>query len=95
MEDNKVIDINEYKAGKSLDGLFNKFLSNAEKAFGTKMNNESMVARIYCTLRYLEGHLRMIKVSDELGIPINIDSVGKAEIRAYMISLLEDLDKLS
>jgi hypothetical protein len=95
MKDNKVIKLDEYKAGKSLDGLFDKFLDNAEKVFGTKMTTESMVARIYCTLRYLEGHLRMIKVSDELGIPINIDNVGKAEIRAYMISLLEELDKLS
>jgi hypothetical protein len=95
MEDNKVINLDEYKAGKSLEGLFNKFLGNAEKAFGAKITTESMVARMYCILRYLEGHLRMIKVSDELGIPINIDNVGKAEIRAYMISLLEELDKLS
>ena len=95
MEDNKVIKLDEYKAGKSLDGLFNKFLTTAEQHFGRKVTTESMVARIYCTLRYLEGHLRIIKVSDALGIPINIDNTGKAEIRAYMINLLEELDKLS
>lgn len=93
MEDNKVIDINEYKAGKDLDGRYNIFLSNAEKSF-IGVTQKSMIERFYCTLRYLESHVRMLKISDELNIPMDLGGGGVEQIKAYMIGILKDLDEL-
>lgn len=88
-----ILEFELFKGMKALDEEFPMFLANAEKIFNAKTDAESVLKRIYYTMKYLEGHLRAIKVMDKLGIPILLDKRGKAILVDWMKDILKALEE--
>lgn len=61
-KDGKILNFEQFRGQRELDKDYPKFLGNAEKIFEGKITPESMMKRLYYTLRYLEGHIRSLSI---------------------------------
>lgn len=93
MKDN-ILNFESFKGQKELDEDYPTFLVNAEKTFNKETSPDSILKRIYYTLRYLEGHIRAIEI---LGV-LHKKQTGKdflLDVRGnrYIIDWVEDILK--
>lgn len=63
-----VIQFEPFKNSKKWDDEYPKFLGNLEKHFGAKTDPESMMQRLYYSLRFLQGNINAFWIFDVLGI---------------------------
>lgn len=85
----KIIDFEQFKGKKELDKGYEKFLSTANKCF-SGYSPDSMLKRLYYTIRYLEGHINGLSILFLLkGITMDEQKKGVK----YMIDWLEEIIK--
>ena len=95
MSDN-ILNFEFFKGQKELDEDYPKFLGNAEKTFNKETNPESMLKRLYYTLRYLEGHIRGLEIlgilhKKQTGEKFVLDPKGNRYIIDWLDEMLNKL----
>lgn len=87
---NNIVNFEFFKGQKELDKDYPKFLGNAERTFNAKTTPESMMKRLYYTLRYLEGHINGMSI---LFLLTGQDMRSQQEGIGYIIDWLEGILK--
>lgn len=89
---NNIVNFEFFKGQKELDKDYPKFLGNAERTFNAKTTPESMMKRLYYTLRYLEGHINGMSILFLLtGQDMRSQQEGIGYIIDWLESILKDL----
>ena len=69
-----------------------EFLGNVEKSFGkTQITGDSMLQRLYCGTRFVEGSARALKIFRMLDGKNLLDEVGKQHLISWLEELINDL----
>jgi hypothetical protein len=77
---------------EDLDNKYTEFLGNAERSFPKlELSGTSMMARLYCGLRFTEGSIRALKIFKMFNGKDLLDEIGKQYMIDWLQSMIEDL----
>jgi hypothetical protein len=75
-----------------LDKKYLEFLGDVEKSFSRlDISGTSMMARLYCGLRFTEGCIRALKIFNMLDGRDLLDEIGKQYLIDWLESLIQNL----
>lgn len=82
---------NNYEENE-LDKKYLEFLGDVERSFSRlDISGTSMMARMYCGLRFTEGCIRAMKVFKMFNGKDLLDEIGKKHLINWLESMIEDL----
>ena len=75
-----------------LDEKYLEFLGDEERSFARlDISGSSMMARMYCGLRFTEGSIRALRLFKMMDGRDLLDEVGKSHLIAWLDSMSDDL----
>jgi len=81
----------EYEENE-LDKKFTEFLGDVERSFKKlDISASSMMARMYCGLRFTQGTIRAMKIFKMFNNKPMLDEVGKQHLINWLQEMIDDL----
>jgi hypothetical protein len=79
---------------EGLEDKYLEFLGDVEKSFSRlDISASSMMARLYCGLRFTEGCIRALKVFKMFRGEELLDEVGRDSLISWLEEMIQDLKK--